>query len=424
MPRLTSAKHLAATALLAAMVLHGSSTAPAWAQTERIKSQRHMDLVRNRGNTALPLFSSGVFSGIGYTGMKTRLDVLREFDGLTTRATDRYKNMFISSPMRQMLNDRSNLHPRSNLGKLVSDQQGYAMERAEGVDRMPRIGDINERIKEDNDHRKAPTDPGAPLEHQVFSPIGIGGTLFVEPQVSVGPDGLIQTQRADSYQDFLERRIRQKADDAYETGLGYAQLYDPFASTRLVSPGAGPSGTGSSGASGLGTSRSSNALTMARSYFEMYRSAMREDPKGYFAVGIVSFANGDFAQSYASLRGGILLVKTADDLHPDQLQRDRFFKDPSCFRELFDRASALCAARNERDTTGVILSYFAFLYGDLPTALSAAEQLETLPDPELVAVAKTYRKALAEAGEAKTGEAKTGEAKTGEVKTGEVKSGE
>lgn len=319
-----------------------------------------------------PRYMPAVGPNGGYSGMKTRVDVLRDFDGLTSRAAERYRGYYKPSPMREMLDRQSLILPRSRMAIRLTESRGFTLERRETISRPPRVGEVNERLIQ-----------SAPLESAGIKGSGsqpdTGAFLETKPSLyregfRESVDGKLERAVRPTYQDYLEERLKRRAHEAYETGLSYSYSYDP-----------------------LDSAKSSSALINARSHFELYRDATRDEAKPYFAIGIVSFLNQDYARAYSSIRDAILRVRTADDLRFD---KDRFFKDPNYYREVFDTASTFCAAVNDRAYSAVILSYTAFLYGDQSTALSAAEGLEKLEDPDLVKVAARYRKALQEAGSA------------------------
>lgn len=338
------------------------------------------------GLSSRPTYTSAVGTTGAYVGMKTRIDILRDFDGLTGRASDRYRGYYRPSPMRELIDRQSLVLPRSRMGMRLTESRGFTMERQELVTRAPRIGDVSERMMESTGAQSAAAN--APGLMPTDSPVTGGETESIASTDSASlltgkaylhregfresSEGTLERVERRTYQDILEQRLKQRAEEAYDTGLGYARLYNP-----------------------LELAKSSNALITARSFFELYRDAARDKAKPYFAVGIVSFLNKDYSRAYSSLRDGILRVHTAEDL---LIERDRFFKDPAYFRDLFDTASTFCSAVNDRGMTAVILSYTAFLYGDMSTSLSAADSLKTLSDPELVEAAERYRKALVEAG--------------------------
>ncbi len=340
---------------------------PALAQQNASKGKK---ISTENGGLVRPTYLPGAGRGGGYVGMRTRVDVLREFNGLSRRASDRYRGFYRPSPMRQLLDQHSLILPRSRMGAQMFESRGFASERREVVQRGPRIGDVNERMAEpevsvDTPVLASPSPPG-------MSPVSASDLYLHREGFREADDGTLVRVERQTYQDFLEARVKKRAEDAYETGMSYARLYDPLDSTR-----------------------SNNVLITARSYFELYRDAARAKAKPYFAVGIVSFLNRDYSRAYSSMRDGILRVHKADDL---KIERDRIFKNQGIIRELFDSASTFCSATNDRGTTAVILSYTAFLYGDMSTALSAADVMKDTGDPELAEAADRYRKALVEAG--------------------------
>ncbi|QDV91443.1 hypothetical protein RAS2_25420 [Phycisphaerae bacterium RAS2] len=335
------------------------------------------------GLSSRPTYMSAVGTGGTWVGMKTRIDILRDFDGLTGRASDRYRGYYRPSPMRELIDRQSLVLPRSRMGMRLAESRGFTLERKEMVTRAPRIGEISERMIESSGGSNGsassmPSDSlaergtGEPVSEADSASLLMGGSYLHREGFRESTDGTLERVERRTYQDFLEQRIKQRAEEAYETGLGYARLYDPLELTK-----------------------SSHALITARSFFELYRDASRDKAKPYFAVGIVSFLNKDYSRAYSNLRDGILRVQTAEDL---LIERDRFFKDPAYFRDLFDTASTFCSAVNDRAMTAVIISYTAFLYGDMSTSLSAADSMKGLSDPELVEAADRYRKALVEAG--------------------------
>lgn len=320
-----------------------------------------------------PRYVPGAAGG-NYVGMRTRLDILRQFDGLDERASDRYRGYYRPSPLRQMLDQQSLVLPRSRMGAKLSESRGFVYERRELVNPMPRIGEVNERMA-DSLAESISTDVDGGANSGI--PGDRSATLTAEPYLRRGgfresDDGVLEPVKLPTYQDFLEARLKQRAEEAYENGLGYSRIYDPLEMTK-----------------------SADALIRSRNYFEMYRDVERDQAKPYFAIGIVSFLNKDYSRAYSSMRDGILRVHTAEDL---KIEKDRFFKDSSCYRELFDSASTFCSAMNDKAFTAVVLSYTAFLYGDMGTALSSVDAMKSISDPELVEAADRYRAALIEAG--------------------------
>ncbi|QOJ02800.1 MAG: hypothetical protein HRU71_04540 [Planctomycetia bacterium] len=343
------------------------------AQHEQRAGGTRRNNYRAGGLVQTPRYMPAVGPNGGYSGMKTRVDVLRDFDGLTSRAADRYRGYYKPSPMREILDRQSLILPRSRMAIRLTESRGFTLERRETISRPPRVGEVNERLME-----TAPLE-SAGIKVPNSQPDTTGAFLDTKPSLyregfRESADGKLERAVRPTYQDYLEERLKRRAQEAYETGLSYSYSYDP-----------------------LDSAKSSSALLNARSHFELYRDATRDEAKPYFAIGIVSFLNRDYARTYSSIRDGILRVRTADDLRFD---KDRFFKDPNYYRDVFDSASTFCAAVNDRAYSAVILSYTAFLYGDQSTALSAAEGLEKLEDPDLVKVAARYRKALQEAGSA------------------------
>lgn len=347
-------------------------SASAQQQQQRGGGPTKKNKYRAGGMVQSPRYMPAVGPNGGYGGMKTRVDVLRDFDGLTSRAADRYRGYYKPSPMREMFDRQSLILPRSKMAIRLTESRGFTLERREMISLPPRVGEISERLMET-----------APLESAAItvpsSQPDTGAFLETKPSLyregfRESVDGKLERAVRPTYQDYLEERLKRRAQEAYETGLSYSYSYDP-----------------------LDSAHSSSALINARSHFELYRDATRDEAKPYFAIGIVSFLNGDYARAYSSLRDGILRVRTAEDLRFD---KERYFKDPNYYRDVFDAASTFCAAVNDQAYTAVILSYTAFLYGDQSTALSAAEGMGKLEDPELVSAAARYRKALQEAGSA------------------------
>ncbi len=112
----------------------------------------------------------------------------------------------------------------------------------------------------------------------------------------------------------------------------------------------------------------------ARNYFDLVKQLEPDGTRGYIAYFLVSNRRGEGNQAYLSLVRAVQRAKSLDDL---KIDRSIFYPRPEDFQRDFDRINI----RAKTDVTGgpnqLLLAYFAILYDDFSTSLTAAEAAVT-----------------------------------------------
>lgn len=293
--------------------------------------------VRHGGYTNRPEYTAGV-SGKEFIGIRTRLDMIREMDELTKRASDRWEGALPQTPIRRLMERRNLLSARSPLGRKLTSDLGYRTLYT--PDMLNSLGtNFDEVLKIPASMPATTSNPSAP-------------------------------EKNDNYESMLENRIKSLGDEYYQKGLDIAASYDPYnKSTR-------------------------SRLLQARGYFNLARDADPQNPRSYFANCIICFHNNEPQQAFYYLTQGLRRTKTIDDLNIDKAS---FFKDQDKFRLMYDKADVFARSLSGSDQAAgnLMVAFFAHVYGDESLASTAIESAARNPPASLVDVITTFRNVLA-----------------------------
>jgi tetratricopeptide (TPR) repeat protein len=289
------------------------------------------------GRTMRPRRRLGTVVSNRYRGYQTRLDRLR-----ARLAIPRPRYGLLQDPkpsasrVRYLLDQRNLLLSRSPLGRRVSALIGRQ-------DYLP-----------DNSGEER----------------GAGGRRRTNPDLQPKPSPT-EDRVPEEFEDRLLSRLEKKAEDRFELGAAYFRSGD---------------------------------LIKARNCFEIVRHIQRDRPRGYAADVLVSYDRGDYNRAILSLWRALERIGTLEDLRIDRFietfydgadfaAKERVFKRTVESVNLFVKSSPAAPHMN------LLLTYYAWLDGDLGTAIAAAEiAMERTKEP-IAQYAERFLRLLIEARE-------------------------
>jgi hypothetical protein len=140
-------------------------------------------------------------------------------------------------------------------------------------------------------------------------------------------------------------RLDQKADECFELGIGYFRNRD---------------------------------LTRARHYFERVRGLQREQPRAFIADVFVAYDKENYHRALLSLLRALERAETLEDLKIDRFierlyEGNDYGEKQRAFRRTVESVNLFVNAQPNAPLMKLLLAYFAWLNGDLNTAIAAAE---------------------------------------------------
>jgi tetratricopeptide (TPR) repeat protein len=199
---------------------------------------------------------------------------------------------------------------------------------------------------------------------------GAGGRRRTNPDLQPKPSPT-EDRVPEEFEDRLLSRLEKKAEDRFELGAAYFRSGD---------------------------------LIKARNCFEIVRHIQRDRPRGYAADVLVSYDRGDYNRAILSLWRALERIGTLEDLRIDRFietfydgadfaAKERVFKRTVESVNLFVKSSPAAPHMN------LLLTYYAWLDGDLGTAIAAAEiAMERTKEP-IAQYAERFLRLLIEARE-------------------------
>ncbi len=171
----------------------------------------------------------------------------------------------------------------------------------------------------------------------------------VEPAEAVRRLEAIENSTAPTYEDRLESRLSKKVDEYYRLGLFFFQQ---------------------------------GQYVKAREYFELVAQQEPHKARAYVASVLVSYQRGDFSTATLNL---VLALdekrsKSLSDLWVDPL---RFYPERRGFQTAFKQLSRATKSGASSAPAHLLFSYYAWLNGDINTAIGAAQMAEASLDAEI-----------------------------------------
>lgn len=171
----------------------------------------------------------------------------------------------------------------------------------------------------------------------------------VDPEEAVRRLQAIENSTAPSYEDRLEASLADKADEYYRLGLFYFQQ---------------------------------GQYLKARDRFELVRQLEPNKTRAHLAGVLVAYQRGDFASATVSLVSAIdeKRCKSLSDLWVDPF---RFYPDRRGFQTAFKQLSQAARSGVASAPVQLLFAYYAWLNGDMNTAIASAELAEAGLQAEL-----------------------------------------
>jgi tetratricopeptide (TPR) repeat protein len=164
-------------------------------------------------------------------------------------------------------------------------------------------------------------------------------------------------------------RLAKKADECFELGIAYFRNRD---------------------------------LIKARNYFERVRDLQRDRPRAFIADVFVAYDKGDYNRALLSLLRALERAETLEDLKLDRFierlyKGDDYEEKQRAFKRTVESVNLFVNSRANAPLMKVLLAYYAWLNGDLSTAIAAAEIAAGSAGDQPVPQIEKFRKLLIEA---------------------------
>lgn len=266
-----------------------------------------------------------------YSGARTRLGYLTGIAPFLSAGqgllTPEPQSM---SPIRQALDQRHLLGPRSVIAKRIAGRAGRL-----------------DYVYDDTGEWRGAVPPSL-------------------PDVAQAPS--LPTGAAVSMEDRLSATLQQQADEYFELGLAYCRA---------------------------------GKLIEAANCLALVKEMERDTPRAFVADVFVSLSSDRYFRAMLSLRRALEAAKTLDDLRIDRfIERlypgDDIEAQERAFQRQVESVNLFVNANPGAHQQYVLLAYFAWLNGDLGTAISAAETAEKGQDAEFSQEIARFRKLLQE----------------------------
>lgn len=164
-------------------------------------------------------------------------------------------------------------------------------------------------------------------------------------------------------------RLAKKADEYFELGIGYFRNRD---------------------------------LIKARHCFERVKDLQRDRPRAFIADVFVAYDKGDHNRALLSLLRALERAETLEDLKLDRFierlyKGDDYEEKQRAFKRTVESVNLFVNSRKSTPLMKVLLAYYAWLNGDLNTAIAAAEIAAGGAGDQPVPQIEKFRKLLIEA---------------------------
>ena len=163
-----------------------------------------------------------------------------------------------------------------------------------------------------------------------------------------------------TYEDRVAKSLKDRADEDFELALSYFRE------------------SSAPGQDGL--------LIEARNHISSVLIIDPDAPRGYIVDVFIAYNSKAYNRAFFSLMQALKLAKTLDDLKIDGFV-EKMYKGDDVeakrreFRRTVESVSLLLASSPESKEANVLLAYFAWLNGDLGTAVTAAEAAAKVENP-------------------------------------------
>ncbi|MBN2563718.1 MAG: hypothetical protein JXQ75_22600 [Phycisphaerae bacterium] len=143
-------------------------------------------------------------------------------------------------------------------------------------------------------------------------------------------------------------------------------------------------------------------LVDARNCFEMVRDIERDRPRGYIADVFVSCKGQDFHRAIVSLLRALERAETLEDLKIEGFIEKLFGGEDveaqeRGFRRVTESLNLFVNSNPDAPRLNMLLAYYAWLNGDLQTAIAAAEIAEKVEMEESAPHVAKFHRLLIEA---------------------------
>ncbi|MFH1417720.1 MAG: hypothetical protein ABII12_05465 [Planctomycetota bacterium] len=158
------------------------------------------------------------------------------------------------------------------------------------------------------------------------------------------PEGAFASEPG-NYEDLLAARLERRAAEAFDLGAAYYRTGD---------------------------------FSRARHSFDMAQQVWSDKAQPYLGAMLTSYRMGSYHRATTELVNAIERMQTLDDLKIEGFI-ERFFEGEGLsakqaeFRKIVDSANVFVAATQGSARPNLLLAYFAWMNGDLGTAIAAAE---------------------------------------------------
>jgi hypothetical protein len=210
----------------------------------------------------------------------------------------------------------------------------------------------------------------SPLARQTMSVIGRADYLPDEESgamrgdyerlLDTVPDVPINPLRGDdgSFQDAIEARLRASADEYYQKAT------DAFTKRQFI---------------------------QARNFFGLVKDVEPDKTRAYLGTLFISVHKGDFFQAYGALLRAIDLADQLDELRVDT---NFFYKNQEDFRRRVENLNLIAQRSRESDAAQMLYAYYAWLNGDVGTAIDSAASAEKLAKGAVALTINKFREFL------------------------------
>jgi len=171
------------------------------------------------------------------------------------------------------------------------------------------------------------------------------------------------------FDEHLANRLEKKADDYFELGIAFFRSRD---------------------------------MIQARNCFEIVRDLQRDRPRGFVCDVLTSYERRDYNQAISSLIRALERAETLDDLKIDRFierlyEGSDFEEKQRKFRRTVESVNLFVKSQSEPSLVNLLLAYYAWLNGDLGTAISAIKVAEGSADEFTTPQVAKFRMLLIEA---------------------------
>lgn len=186
----------------------------------------------------------------------------------------------------------------------------------------------------------------------------VGPAGAVTPPIDVPPGYRPEPDpNRPTYADKVASRLEDKAEDYFNRGLAFCRK-GLAAKDRQV--------RGSS-------------LLRAQQFFELTKQIDEDRARAYAAIAIVAFAREDSNTAVANLEAALDRAHSLADIGVDWRM---FYENEERFQQVFERVNGIANANPDSASASLMLAYFAWLGGELSTAITAAEFAKSATEPE------------------------------------------